>query len=156
MQTNSEVDQQRWYYDKTMSTMQLMPGDIVLMKLDVFQGKRKVKDRWSKAEYVVIHQVTDDVPVYKVWDNGGNVKVIHCNWLFLVAIPRSDVTSLGGSKSTSGEGATQYAFAELTPLEWESKAPEGEVDEVLTQCLTSRVLLGWVDGVLWLLPAVAL
>ena len=37
--------------------MQLMPGDIVLMKLDEFQGKRKVKDRWSKAEYVVVCQL---------------------------------------------------------------------------------------------------
>ena len=44
------------------STVQLMPGDIVLMMLDMFQGKRKVKDQWSKAEYVVVQQVTDDVP----------------------------------------------------------------------------------------------
>ena len=30
------------------------------------------------------------------------------------------------------------------------------MDEVLTQHLTSHVLLGWVDGILWLLPSVAL
>ena len=58
-----------------------MPGDIVLMKLDMFQGKRKVKDQWSEAEYVVVHQVTGDVPTYEVRDNGRNVKVIHHNWL---------------------------------------------------------------------------
>ena len=46
--------------------MQLMPGNIVLMKLDVLQGKRKVKDRWSEAEYVVVCQVADDVPTYEV------------------------------------------------------------------------------------------
>ena len=34
--------------------------------------------------------------------------------------------------------------------------PESEVDEVLTQCLTSCILLGWVDGILWPLPSVAL
>ena len=34
--------------------VQLMPGDIVLIKLDVFQGKRKVKDLWNKADYVVV------------------------------------------------------------------------------------------------------
>ena len=44
LQTNSEVDRQKQYYDRAASTMQLMPGDIVLMKLDMFQGKRKVKD----------------------------------------------------------------------------------------------------------------
>ena len=66
LQTNSEVDQQKWYYDRAASTVQLMPGDIVLMKLDMFQGKRKVKDRWSKAQYVVVHQVTDDVSTHEV------------------------------------------------------------------------------------------
>ena len=40
---------------------------------------------------------------------------------------------LGGSESTSEEGATQSALEELTPLEWESEVPESEVDEVLTQ-----------------------
>ena len=44
LQTNSKADQQKWSYDRVTSTMQLMPGDIVLMKLDAFQRKRKVKD----------------------------------------------------------------------------------------------------------------
>ena len=66
LQTNSEVDWQKWYYDRATSTMQLMPGDIVLMKLDAFQGKRKVKDWWSEAEYVVVCKVADDVPTYEV------------------------------------------------------------------------------------------
>ena len=66
LETNSEADWQKWYYDRATSTMQLMPGDTVLMKLDAFQGKRKVKDRWSEVEYVVVHQVADDVPTYKV------------------------------------------------------------------------------------------
>ena len=45
LQTNSEVDWHKWYYDRATSTVQLMPGDIVLMKLDTFQGKRMVKDQ---------------------------------------------------------------------------------------------------------------
>ena len=66
LQTNSEGDRQKQYCDRVTSTMQLMPGDVVFMKLDAFQGNRKVKDQWSEAEYVVVHQVTDDVPAYKV------------------------------------------------------------------------------------------
>ena len=93
------MDQQKQYYDRGTSTMQLMPGDVILMKLDAFQGKRKVKDRWSKAEYVVIHQVTNDVPTYKVRDDSGNVKVTHHNRLFLVAPARNDTMPLGGSES---------------------------------------------------------
>ena len=63
---------------------------------------------------------------------------------------------LRGSVSISDEGATRSALAELTPLEWEIEIPESEVDEVLTQCLTSQVLLGWVDGILQPLPSVVL
>ena len=87
LQTNSEAEWQKWYYDRATSTMQLMLGDVVLMKLDVFQGKRKVKDRWSEVEYVVTCQVTNDVPAYKVRHDSGNVKVTHCNRLFLVHPP---------------------------------------------------------------------
>ena len=71
LQTNSEADWQKLYYDRATSTMQLMPGDIVLIKLDTFQGKRKVKSWWHKAEYVVVHQVADDIPMYEVQDIGG-------------------------------------------------------------------------------------
>ena len=53
LQTNSKAEQQKQYYDRATNTMQLMPGDIVLVKLDAFQGKSKAKDRWSKVEYVV-------------------------------------------------------------------------------------------------------
>ena len=155
LQTN-KADKQKWYYDRMTSTVQPMPGDVVLMKLDPFQGKRKVKDQWSEAEYMVMHQVADDVPAYEVQDDGGNVKVIHCNRLFLVVPTKEDATPLGGSESISEDGATWSTLVELTPLEWESEMPESEVDEVLTQCLASRIPLGCVDGILQPLPSVAL
>ena len=59
LQTNCKAKKQKHYYDQATSTVQLVPGDVVLMKNDTFQGKRKVKDRWSKTEYVVVHQVAD-------------------------------------------------------------------------------------------------
>ena len=75
--------------------MQLVPGDVVLMKNDAYQGKQKVKDWWSETEYVVVCQVTDGIPAYEVKDEVGNVKTIHCNQLFLVATPIEAVTPLG-------------------------------------------------------------
>ena len=69
---------------------------------------------------------------------------------------RDTATPLGESKSVSYVGATQSALAELTPLECGGEMSESEVEGALTRCLTSHVLLGWVDGVLWPLPAVAL
>ena len=86
-----------------MSTTQLVPGDVVLMKNDAYQGKRKVKDGWSETEYVVVHQVTDGVPAYEVKDEVENVKTIHHNWLFLVATPMEAVMSLGAGMSISEE-----------------------------------------------------
>ena len=136
--------------------MQLMPDDIVLMKLDAFQGKRKAKDRWSEVEHVVTHQVTNDVPTYELRDDGWNVKVTHHNRLFLVAPTRDVAMPLGGSKSVSYAGTTQSTLAELTPLEWKGEMSESDVEGVLTRCLASCVSLGWVDGILWLLPSVAL
>ena len=85
LQTNSKVEWQKWKYDKATSTMQLMPGDVILMKLDAFQGKRKVKDRWSEVEYVVTHQVTGDMSMHEVKDDSRNIKVTYHNRLFLVA-----------------------------------------------------------------------
>ena len=51
-----------------MSTVQLMLGDVVLKKADVFEGKGKVKDHWSEVEYEVICQVANGVPLYKIKD----------------------------------------------------------------------------------------
>ena len=73
------AEKQKHYYDRATSTAQLVPGDVVLMKNDAFQGKRKVKDRWSKTEYVVVCQVADGVPAYEVKDEAGSVKTVHSN-----------------------------------------------------------------------------
>ena len=41
LQTNHEAEKQKCYYDRATSAAQLVPGDIVLMKNDVYQGKQK-------------------------------------------------------------------------------------------------------------------
>ena len=56
----------------------------------------------------------------------------------------------------SEENVAQSTLAECTSLEVESNLPEGSVDGADTLSPTSRVLLGWVGGVLWPLPSVAL
>ena len=110
-------------YDKVTSTVQLMLGDKVLKKADAFQGKRKVKDWWSKVEYEVICQVTNGVPSYQIKDSSGNVKVTHCNQLFLLATPQGEVTPLCKSEDADTSVSTQSALVELTPLECENDLP---------------------------------
>ena len=79
LQMNCEAERQKRYYDRTTSTTQLVPGDVVLMKNDTYQGKWKVKDQWSETEYVVVHQVADGITAYEVKDEAGNIKTVHCN-----------------------------------------------------------------------------
>ena len=79
LQTNCKAKKQKRYYNQATSTVQLVPGDVVLMKNDVFQGKQKVKDRWSKTEYVVVCQVTDGVPAYEMKDEARSMKTTHHN-----------------------------------------------------------------------------
>ena len=101
-----------------------MPGDVVLVKADTFQGKRKIKDWWSDVEYIVVHQVVGDMPAYEVCDEGRNLKVVHQNSLFLVATLQSHATPLDGIKFLSSDNAVRSALVELTPLECDCKAPE--------------------------------
>ena len=114
LQKNCEAEKQKHYYDRATSTAQLVPGDVVLMKNDTYQGKRKVKDRWSETEYVVVCQVADGGPAYEVKDETGNVKTIHNNWLFLVATPIEAITPLGAGASISEENVVQSTCAEHT------------------------------------------
>ena len=137
LQTNCEAEKQKRYYDQATSTAQL------------------VKDWWSETEYVVVCQVADGVPAYEVKDEAGNVKTIHHNRLFLVVTPIEAIMPLGVGTSISEENVARSTRAEHTSLGVENDSPEGSVDGADTLSPSSRVPLGWVGGVLWLLPSVA-
>ena len=103
---------------------------------------------------MVVHQVADGVPAYEVKDEVGNIKTVHCNWLFLVATPIEAVMPLGMGASISEENV-QSTHVEHTSLGVENNSPEGSMDGADTLSPTSRVPLRWVGGVLWPLPSVA-
>ena len=126
----------------------------MLKKADAFQGKRKLKDRWSKVEYEVICQVANGVPSYEIKDPSGNLQVTHRNRLFLLAIPHGEVMPLNKSKNADIDVSTRSALAELTSLEVENDLPREQMERCLTQHLASHVPLGWVDGILRPLPMV--
>ena len=62
---------------------------------------------------------------------------------------------LGAGTSISEEDVVQSTQVEHTFLEVESDSPEGSMDRADTLSPTSRVPLGWVGGVLWVMPSVA-
>ena len=35
----------KWYYNRKIGAVNLKPGDLVLVKVDAWKGKRKIKDR---------------------------------------------------------------------------------------------------------------
>ena len=76
---------QKQYYNQKIGAVGLKSGNIILIKADTFQGKRKIKDRWEDKPHEVECQITTDVPLYEVKDQSGNSYILHCNWLLLVA-----------------------------------------------------------------------
>ena len=44
-QSMAEACQQKWYYDRKIGTVNLKPCNLVLVKMDAFKGRRKIKDR---------------------------------------------------------------------------------------------------------------
>ena len=65
-QSTVEACQQKWYYDRKIGTVNLKPGNLVLVKADAWKGKRKIKDRWEEETYEVVCPIVADVPSYKV------------------------------------------------------------------------------------------
>ena len=66
VQSSVEAHQQKWYYNRKIGAVNLKPGDLVLVKADAWKGKMKIKDRWEEETWEVMHQITADVPSYKV------------------------------------------------------------------------------------------
>ena len=44
-QSRTEAQWQKWYYDRQINAVSLEPGNFVLVKADLYQGKRKIKDQ---------------------------------------------------------------------------------------------------------------
>ena len=52
-QSTAEACRQKWYYDRKIGTVNLKPGDLVLVKADAWKGKRKIKDGWDEETWEV-------------------------------------------------------------------------------------------------------
>ena len=70
-QLTTEACQQKWYYGRKIGAMNLKPCDLVLVKVDAWKGKRKIKDRRDEETWEVSWQIPADVPSYKVTNQHG-------------------------------------------------------------------------------------
>ena len=77
--TLKEAHQQKRLYDRKVGTVELRPGDRVLVRLDAFRGQcRKLKNRWGSDLHMVVRRMADGVPAYLVKNvRTGKIKVLH-------------------------------------------------------------------------------
>ena len=78
-QLTTEACRQKRYYDRKIGAVNLKPGDLVLMKVDAWKGKRKIKDRWEEETWEVVCQILTDFPSYEVTNQHGRSRVLHQN-----------------------------------------------------------------------------
>ena len=74
--------------------MVLKPGDIVLLKTDIYMGRRKTKNKWSYEHYTVLHQLGPDILTYEIQAEGGSTHIVHQNQLFLLLPKEEDDNSM--------------------------------------------------------------
>ena len=74
-----EACRQKWYYDRKIGAVNLKPGDLVLVMVDAFKGKRKIKNRWEEETWEMVHQIVADVPSYEVTNQPERSQVLHQN-----------------------------------------------------------------------------
>ena len=80
----AEAQRQNWYYNQKIGAVDLKPGNLILVKVDIFQGKRKINDRWEDKLHEVVCQIMTDIPLYEVKDQHGHSHILHCNQLLLI------------------------------------------------------------------------
>ena len=78
------LKRQKQYYYWKIGAIGLKPGDLVLVKADAFQGKRKIKDRWEDKPHEMVHQIVTDIPSYEVKDQHRHSHILYHNWLLLI------------------------------------------------------------------------
>ena len=138
------------HYDQKIGSVNLKPGDLVLVKANAFKGKRKIKDRWEEDTWEVVHQIARDIPSYEVTDQHGRSCILHQNWLLLIAsevgIPLCIGICHAWDRCTSPTPCKPTSMGRETMM-----MPQESSGSVVTQYLTSKTSLGWINGKLWLL-----
>ena len=137
----AEACRQKWYYNRKVGTVNLKPGDLVLVKADAWKGKRKIKNRWDEETWEVSWQVTAGVPSYEVMNQCRQSQVLHQNWLLLV-------TSEVGVPLCMGNCHTQDRCTSPTPCKTtslggdEEMMPQEQNGKSVTRCPTRKASQG--------------
>ena len=116
--TSEEAVKQHCYYDRKAGAVALQPGDVVMVHIDGFVGKRKVKDQWEDGGFIVESQL-EDWPIYKVKyltsDDRWKPKYRVLPWNRLLLVTNEDASDIPGQAqaevTTTVLNATPQAFS---------------------------------------------
>ena len=75
----AEAHQQKWYYNRKIGAVNLKPGNPILVKVDAFKGRRKIRDRWEEETWEMVHQIVTDICSYEVMNQHRKSQVLHQN-----------------------------------------------------------------------------
>ena len=80
-----EVNHRKLYYDRKVHCMDVVPGDLVLVRQKVFGTQHKIEDRWELLVYKIVEQCGES-PLYRVQKicgvGGEDSRVLHRNMLY--------------------------------------------------------------------------
>ena len=146
----AEVQRQKQYYHQKIGTIGLKPGNLILVKADAFQGKRKMKDRWENKPHEVVHQIATDIPSYEVKVQHRHSCILHHNWLLLIVSEAG--VPLCVDVCQVQDRCTNATPVKPTPGGSDSKTTPQEDDGLaITQHQAKMTSIGWINGKLWLL-----
>ena len=112
-----EAQRQKRHYDRKAGTVELHPGDKVLVKLDPFRGQQwKLENWWGDALYTEVKCVVDGIPVYEVENNANKKRqVLHRARLLLwLAKPEGKLLRINRISIESGLTGAELVM----PLHW--------------------------------------
>ena len=148
-QSTAEACWQKQYYNRKIGAVNLKPGNLVLVKADVWKGKRKIKDRWDEEAWEVLWQITADVPSYKVTNQHGWSQVLHQNWLLLI-VSEVGVPLCMGNCHTWDRCTSPTPCKTTSSRGDEERMPQEKNAKAVTWWPTSKASLGLKNGKLQL------
>ena len=142
---------QKWYYDCKIGTVNLKPGNLVLVKANVLKGKRKIRDRGEEETCKVVHWITTNVPSYKVMDQCGQSHILHQNWLLLI-VSEVGIPLCIGVCNAWDRCTSPTPHKPTSEGSEDVMSPQESSGQVVTEHLASKTFLGLINGKLQLLP----
>ena len=115
--SNNRKDKTEKNFNLSKSTVQLILGDACWMKVNPFQGERKMDSRWDEEDYEITHQVTSGSSSHETEGSSGRVKAPHQDRFFQVATLWGAPTALCQNEYTNVNPTTRPGLTESTPCE---------------------------------------